>query len=123
MKQIKKIFFVVTITIGSCMFSGFIVSKAASKEIKSDILHQIKNDPAVTRYIEESVDHFKSKSGEFSTTSFDLYALVISFKRSYLHWTSRLGKIFHIMKYYGIGQFLIFREYIKKFLFRAKEIS
>gem|GEM_PF-4964936 len=123
MKRIRRLFFIVTITIGGCVYSSFIFSHSIYTDHKSDQdIKKVFDDPVV-KYIEESVsEEFQTRRDQNRALPIRLYTLLLGLSHIHLRLFSRISKTFKILGYYGIGQCILLREYMKKLLLRVTHI-
>ena len=120
MKRIRRLFFIVTITVGGCVYSSFIFSHSVQTELprNNQNIKDVFDDPLV-KYIEESVSgNFQSSADQNQPLPVRLYALLFGISNIHAHLFSRISKTFKMLAYYGIGQCMLFKEYMKRLLLR-----
>lgn len=121
MKRIKGLFFVVTITIGGCAYSSYLFSYPIQNTISIDrTMKQVLSDP-VTQYIEESVTgplQSQQKQDHSGITKLYLF-LFLGISNVYSRLFAHVSKTFRIMAYYGLGKYILFKEYMKNMFLRA----
>lgn len=119
MKRAKKLFFIATITVGGCLYNGFVFSSNThntKKEISIGLKTIGKDTVAI--YISESVenDNFETNSDGNLDMPSGLYTLILSFVKIQSRFFSELSKKFLLLKYYSIGQYILFKDHMKKIL-------
>jgi len=121
MKRTKRFFIVATITIGGCLYNDIMFSNN-THNTKKEISIGLKNigKDSVAIYIEESVisNNLDTNSDGGIAISSGLYALILGFVKIQSQFFSELTKKFLLMKYYSIGQYILFKDHIKKILLR-----